>query len=48
MVATWVYVYGVSRAILYVVGKMVSLRVPPDEEVTGLDLNEHQERGYNL
>ena len=48
VVATWVYVYGVSRAILYVVGKMVSLRVTPDEEVTGLDLNEHQERGYNL
>ena len=48
VVATWGYVYGVSRAILYVVGKMVSLRVTPDEEVTGLDLNEHQERGYNL
>ena len=48
VVATWGYVYGVSRAILYVVGKMGSLRVTPDEEVTGLDLNEHQERGYNL
>ena len=48
VVGTWVYVYVVSRIILYVVGKMVSLRVTPDEEVTGLDLNEHQERGYNL
>jgi Amt family ammonium transporter len=47
-VATWGYCYIVSRIILYVVDAVVGLRVTPEEEFTGLDLSEHNERGYSL
>lgn len=48
IVATWGYCYIVSRIILYVVDAVVGLRVTPEEEFTGLDLSEHNERGYSL
>ncbi|MBO4683958.1 MAG: ammonium transporter, partial [Desulfovibrio sp.] len=48
VVAAWGYVYLASRLILLLVDKTVGLRADPDEEATGLDLNEHHERGYSL
>ena len=48
VVGTWVFVYVVSRILLFIVDKMVGLRVRPDAEYTGLDLSEHNERGYSL
>lgn len=48
VVGTWVYVYVVSRILLVVVKRTVGLRVDADEEIMGLDLNEHSERGYSL
>lgn len=48
VVATWAYVYVVSRGILRVVDAVVGLRVMPEAEHLGLDLSEHNERGYSL
>lgn len=48
IVGTWVFVYIVTRIILFVVNATVGLRVAPEEEFTGLDLGEHNERGYSL
>lgn len=48
IVATWVFVYIVSRVILTIVNSITGLRVSPDSEHTGLDLSEHNERGYSL
>jgi Amt family ammonium transporter len=39
-VATWI--------ILWVVDKLVGVRVSEDDEVTGLDLSQHAEVGYSL
>jgi len=46
--ATVVYSGAVSFVILKVVDAMVGLRVADDEETEGLDLSQHDERGYNL
>ena len=48
IIGTWVFVYIATRVILYVVNALVGLRIAPEEEFTGLDLGEHNERGYNL
>lgn len=48
IIGTWVFVYIATRVILYVVNAIVGLRIAPEEEFTGLDLGEHNERGYNL
>ena len=48
IVGTWVFVYIMTRIILFVVNATVGLRVAPEEEFTGLDLGEHNERGYSL
>ncbi|MDD2966456.1 MAG: ammonium transporter [Desulfovibrionaceae bacterium] len=48
IVATWVFVYVVSRILLCIVNALVGLRVTPDAELSGLDLSEHNERGYSL
>ncbi|WP_394027538.1 ammonium transporter [Desulfovibrio falkowii] len=45
---TWAFVYVATRIIVRLVGAMVGLRVAPEEEYSGLDLGEHNERGYNL
>lgn len=36
-----------SYVILKVVDGLIGLRVNPDEEVTGLDLSQHNERAYS-
>ena len=48
VVGTWVFVYAASRILLYIVDAVVGLRVAPEAEYTGLDLSEHNERGYSL
>jgi Amt family ammonium transporter len=48
VVGTWVFVFAASRILLYIVDAAVGLRVTPDAELTGLDLSEHNERGYAL
>ncbi|MDR1777212.1 MAG: ammonium transporter [Desulfovibrio sp.] len=45
---TWIFVFVASRVLLYIVDAAVGLRVTPDAEFTGLDLSEHNERGYTL
>ncbi len=48
IIGTWGFVYVASRIILSIVKATVGLRVSDDAEVTGLDLAEHNERGYSL
>ena len=48
VVATWAFVYIASRILLKVTDILVGLRVSADAEAVGLDLSEHNERGYNL
>ncbi|MDR3319476.1 MAG: ammonium transporter [Desulfovibrio sp.] len=48
VVGTWVFVFVASRILLYIVDAAVGMRVTPDAEITGLDLSEHNERGYSL
>ena len=35
-----------TLAILWVVDKLVGLRVPEEQEIQGLDLSQHGEEGY--
>jgi Amt family ammonium transporter len=54
----WVQLIGISATVVYsgigsfvilkVVDRIVGLRVDEDEETEGLDLSQHDERGYNL
>jgi Amt family ammonium transporter len=46
--ATVVYSGAVSFVILKAVDAVIGLRVADDEETEGLDLSQHDERGYNL
>ena len=46
--ATIVYSGVVSFVILKSVDAVIGLRVADDEETEGLDLSQHDERGYNL
>ncbi len=48
VIATMVYSGAVSFIILKGVDAMIGLRVGDDEETEGLDLSQHDERGYNL
>ncbi|MCR4666980.1 MAG: ammonium transporter [Desulfovibrio sp.] len=48
VVATWLFVYVVSRILLKIVDSTVGLRVEEDAEYVGLDLSEHNERAYSL
>lgn len=48
VVATWAFVYVVSRVLLRLVDGLVGLRVAPTAEYAGLDISEHNERGYSL
>ncbi|MDL2267133.1 ammonium transporter [Desulfovibrio sp. OttesenSCG-928-G15] len=48
IVATWVFAYTVSRLILFLVSKITPLRCTDRDELMGLDISEHNERGYNL
>ena len=46
--ATFAYAAVVTFVILKVVDLMVGLRVDEETEIVGLDLTEHEERGYSL
>lgn len=48
VVATWGFVYLASRVLLKITDALVGLRVSDDAEAVGLDISEHNERGYNL
>ena len=48
VVGTWGFVYVASLIILRVVDTLVGLRVAPDPEIAGLDMNEHNERAYQI
>jgi Amt family ammonium transporter len=43
-----VYTAIITFGILKLVDVMVGLRVSADEETEGLDINQHNERGYDL
>ena len=45
---TLAFSFVVTMAILWIVDKLVGLRVTEDEEVTGLDLTQHSEVGYSF
>lgn len=48
VIATWVFSYVASRIILAIVGIFTPIRSSKEEESIGLDLAEHNERGYQL
>lgn len=48
IIGTWTYVYVMSRLILKGVDSIVGLRVNKEAEIVGLDLSEHNERGYSV
>lgn len=48
VVATLLYTLAVTYAILRLVGFVTALRVTPEAEIEGLDINQHEERGYDL
>ena len=48
VVATFVYTAVVTLILLKVVDKIPGLRVSSDEETQGLDIIDHEERGYDL
>lgn len=45
---TWVLSFGLTAGILLAVKAMVGLRVTEEEELVGLDLSMHGERGYSM
>jgi Amt family ammonium transporter len=48
VVATALYCGIVTYGLLKLVDALLGLRVTPDEETEGLDINQHNERGYDL
>jgi Amt family ammonium transporter len=46
ILATIIYVFVLSFVILKIVDRIFGLRVQPDEEVSGLDLTQHDESAY--
>ena len=48
VLATAAYCAIVTYGLLKLVDAMLGLRVTPDEETEGLDLNQHNERGYDM
>jgi len=48
VIFTVVYTAIVTLVILKVVDAVMGLRVTEEEETVGLDLTQHNERGYNL
>jgi Amt family ammonium transporter len=45
--ASWAFSFVGTMIILKVVDSIVGLRVTKEEEEVGLDLSQHNERGYN-
>ena len=48
IIATWGFCYIASRILLAIVNGITPLRATEEEEITGLDLSEHNECGYRL
>ena len=48
VVATVGFCFPVSFLLLKLTDRLVGLRVPLDKEVTGLDISEHSESGYQI
>lgn len=48
VIVTLLYTVLVTFIILLIINKLIGLRVSEEEEVIGLDLSSHNERGYNL
>jgi Amt family ammonium transporter len=48
VLATWVYAFVVTFALLKVLDWTLGLRVSEEEEENGLDLSQHSETGYNF
>ena len=48
VIATVGFCFPVSFALLKLTDKLVGLRVPLEKEVTGLDISEHSESGYQI
>jgi Amt family ammonium transporter len=48
VVATWVFCYIASRALLAIVNGVTPLRSSEQAELIGLDISEHNESGYQL
>jgi Amt family ammonium transporter len=47
-VATAVYAFGMTYGLVWILDKVMGLRVADDEELHGLDQAHHGEKGYNL
>ena len=48
LIAVLVYTAVVTWLLLKIIGAVVGLRIGPEEEDIGLDISEHEERGYDL
>ena len=48
MLRTLIYTAVVTYVLLKVIDAMMGLRVSRDDEEDGLDLTQHNERGYDL
>jgi Amt family ammonium transporter len=48
VLASAVYTGIVTFVLLKLIDRMLGLRVSQDEETEGLDLTQHNERGYDL
>ena len=48
VVASWIFSFVVTFIILKVLDATMGLRIKEDEEVEGLDLSQHGERGYSF
>lgn len=44
----WIYAFGVTFILLKILDRLMGLRVKEEEEEDGLDLSQHNERGYNF
>ncbi|MGC8809714.1 MAG: ammonium transporter, partial [bacterium] len=48
VLVTWVYAFGVTFILLKILDRLMGLRVKEEEEEDGLDLSQHNEKGYNF
>jgi Amt family ammonium transporter len=48
IVAVTIWTVSVSFVILKLIDRIIGLRVPEAEETEGLDITQHEEKGYSL
>ena len=48
VIATVVWCGAITLLILFLIDKVLGIRVTPDQETEGLDVTQHNERGYIL